>query len=713
MAGKVMQNIKQLISYYRFPAMLVVLTLFMVVVIEITHPYFFLQDDNRVLYLPFYVHNFRALLGGEFPFYNFHQYLGTPVTIQYAALYPINYIALGLSKLLLGNYFGAMELIAVFHLVVAALGFFSLMRFFELEEISCFFGAIAWTFCGFVIIVGNSWIQTVGFAAYLPWILLFSIKQIYRFDIRCFLILVFLKVCEMLLGYPQLFVYTATFEFITVVMLFVANTKKSAALTTAATEIATCPTFVKLMSAFIVNYLFVAIITLPLVLQTLHQTSVSANRRQLLSWDEYAAFSYNLKYWFSGLLAPYRPVDTVTQFELHFISHIGYLTIIFILIAITPLSRMTSGLLINYKNRVGGKEILVFCLLALLSLLWAGDIIVTKILYYVPLYNRLRFPFKVAFFTSFYLVIIATFGFDMFYDKMKSIKGISRNVVAILFPIILIFHISNFLTLYAAAPQKMFSRHSDPVPFDEPLKEKFTDGRIVSASLDDVFDGEKIVPGFSAPLLGFDYATLWGVFHFGGYDPMVSEKAQVAALGIKNNPVYNLPANEPFSMPPETFAYFRKWGVKWYVVNNAIPLNDDGVLKLFSRDRHRNVLMDPSAKPLVYWQNDPYNSNDIRYKFKTNSIEVEYMSTAGGTIIINTLHHPFFSAQVDGKALLITETDDNQVSISVPKGQHRLFLKYCDKYFIFGSVVSAVFLLMLIPCLLHKRVKNAIMKTMS
>jgi hypothetical protein len=168
------------ISNYRSPAMLVALTLLMVVLIEVSHPFFFLQDDNRTLYLPFYVHNLRAILGGEFPFYNFHQYLGTPITIQYAALYPINYVALFLSKSLLGNYFGAMEFIAGFHLVVAALGFYRLMISFELEEISCFFGAVAWTFCGFVITVGNSWIQTVGFAAYLPWIMLYSIKLVYR-----------------------------------------------------------------------------------------------------------------------------------------------------------------------------------------------------------------------------------------------------------------------------------------------------------------------------------------------------------------------------------------------------------------------------------------------------------------------------------------------------------------------------------------------------
>ena len=366
--------------------------------------------------------------------------------------------------------------------------------------------------------------------------------------------------------------------------------------------------------------------------------------------------------------------------------------------------------LASCKKRAGGREILVFSLLAVFSLLWAGDIVVAKIFYQLPFYNRLRFPFKVAFFTSFYLVFISAFGFDLFYNKVSRVKGFSRNVVCAL---LLIFHVSNFLILYATLPQRMFSSHLDPVPLAEPLREKLVDGRIVSAGLDEVWDGEKIVPGFSAPLLGYDYATLWGLFHFGGYDPMVSEKAQVAALGIKNNPVFNLPANENFTIPADTLEYFRQWGVKWYIVDKAIPLSDSTVFKLSYSDEHRNVLLDPVAKPLVYWQNDSNDNSKLQYKFRSNSVEVDYKSETDGTIIINVLQHPFFSARLDGKALSITETSNNQVSLNVPRGQHRIFLKYTDQKFIHASIVSGVFILLLIPCLLINRTRTKITKCLS
>ncbi len=690
------QAIKRKLISNKYHVSLVALILLMVAFIESRQPFFFLQDDNRSLYLPFYVHNMRALLGGEFPLYNFHQYLGTPVTIQYATLYPINYIGLWLSKLLFGNYFGAMEFIATFHLIIACLGFYCLTRFLKLREVSCFFGSIAWVFCGSVLITGNSWIQTVGYAAYIPWILLFAIKLMYHFDVKNFSILVVLKVCALLLGNPQLFVYTITFEFLTVTLLFLVTKSGTGSVVAFPSNDYSFPrsNIIKFMSSVIANYLCVFIITMPLILQTLQQAAVSSSRKQLLLWDEYAAHSLKVYHWLHGLFTPFGAVAIPTQFELDFTPHIGYLTLVCILIYV-----------LGFKNRVDRAHSLVFCLLAIFSFLWASDILVAKLIYQIPFYNRMRFPFRVALFTSFYLVIISAFGFDIFYNKILSANKYSRKIIGIIIAVLLLLHSANFLLYYTTSPQRMFSRHFDKVPLSEHLSEQLTDGRIVSAGLDDVWDGEKIVPGFSAPMLGFNYATLWGLFHFGGYDALVSEKAQVAALGIKNNPVFNLTADEPFKILPDTLEYFRKWGVKWYVVDRKIPLGNDSPFRLYYNDKHRQVIMDPLAKPFVYWREAHSNSDRITCKFNTNSVDITSVCETGGMVIVNVLFHPFFTAQLDGNELLINETSDNQVSLRVPEGQHKIILKYTDKNFFYGSLVSAVFTLLLSSGFLFYRYK--------
>jgi hypothetical protein len=271
----------------------------------------------------------------------------------------------------------------------------------------------------------------------------------------------------------------------------------------------------------------------------------------------------------------------------------------------------------------------------------------------------------------------------------------------------------NFLVLYVVLPQQMFSRHLDPMPLTEPLAGKLTEGRIVSAGLDDRFAGEKILPGFSAALLGYDYATLWGFYHFGGYDPMVSEKAQQAALGIKNNPVFNLPADEPFAVPEETLEYFRKWGVRWYVVSSAIPLASDAPFRLFSSDGNRNVLLDQAAKPLVYWAGDSKGAAPVEFRFTENSVKVEYDSTANGTIIVNALYHPYFSARLDGQPLPVTETADSQMALAVPGGKHRLEVAYGDRDFRRGALAAAVAILLLAAGLARKGVRAAIVRLMS
>src|SRR5659263_672398 len=64
-------------QYYWQMGLVFTLLLFFVI-IEIRHPYMFLQDDNRDLGLPNFVHAYRSLMNGEIALFNFHQYLGTP-----------------------------------------------------------------------------------------------------------------------------------------------------------------------------------------------------------------------------------------------------------------------------------------------------------------------------------------------------------------------------------------------------------------------------------------------------------------------------------------------------------------------------------------------------------------------------------------------------------------------------------------------------------
>jgi len=660
---------KNFLVTYRFPFLLVLLTLFMLAVMEVRHPYFFLQDDNRTYHLPYHLHNLRALLNGEFPLFNFNQYLGTPVSFLSAPFYPPNYLALLLSRLLLGHYFGAMEFVAALHLVVAVLGFYRFARGFDLDEAGSAFGAIAWAFSPFVITIGNSWIHTLGYAAWLPWILHFSQRQIDGFRLRAFLALLGVRLLAFLLGYPQWFLYIATFDLLLVGSLYLLQQRNDSTATCSSGSFILC---------YCGNYLALLLLSLPALLQLLHEAGLSFSRKEVLPWNVYTLYSYGLKEWLHGLLTPFLDVDFHFFGELHFVSHVGYLTIIF-----------AAAALLYRGDKSRTQLAWLFAALALFSFLWSADIVVTRIFYYLPVFGKMRYPFKLQLFTGFFLVSLATIGCSMFLARVRAKRSFPLLVTALL-----LLQAANFLVLYAALPQKALSAHLDLPPFAEPLKERFGGGRVLSAGPDVVWAGERVVPGNSVPTLGYNFAMMWGLYHFGGYEALLAGKNYHAALGLINNSIFNVPADKALDFAADVpLDYLRTWGVKWYVVNREVPLAGIAGLELIHSDSFRNVLEDPAARPLVYWLDDA-GRRGIDYRIGANRIIIKSSADSDGVIIINFLHNRFFTASIDGRALPVRETEAGQMALHIPGGVHDIILEYADPWFFWGAMISGSLLLL-------------------
>ena len=672
MSSRLAIALRKIRAEHGVPLLLSLLISAIFVCIELSHPYFFFQDDNRNQNLPYYLHNLRALLAGEIPLFNFHQSLGTPMLacIQSAAFYPINYLALGLSRLFLGHYYGAMEFIALIHLLAAGLGFFYFMRFFRLSPASCFFGAIAWPLCGFVMTAGNSWIQVVGYAAFLPWILLFSARLINEFRWKYFWILAALRLFDLLLGYPPFFAYTVFFDLMTACLLYPAIRHSGE----------TAGRFPHSFKGFALmhggNYLVAMIFGLPLLLPAFHQISISADRSAALPWNDYIRISTDLHHWINGLVTPFSSMPVNFWNDQHFISHIGYLPLLFAGVAV-----------LYWNNREKRKIIGAFALLAAISFLWATGTLIPRIFYYVPIYDRLRWPFKVSFFTSFYLIVIATFGFNLLTDRLALLEKRWGRSVKTIVPIVMTAHLANFLLLYALLPQHMFSVQLDAVPFDEPLKETLADGRIVSLGLPTVMAGQKRIYGHAVPQLGFNYPTLFGLYGFGGYELLLAKKNVQATLGLRGRSAI-IVDDGPLDLEKlPALEQFRGWGVKWYVIDSAIQIASLDGFKLAYRDGNRTIVHDALAKDFAYWV-DTSSSQGIQWKFSTNSLSLVTNRDTAGPLQLNLLYNPFFSARIDGGATDIRETPHGQIALLVPAGRHEVVLSYSDPYFLWGVAIS-------------------------
>lgn len=662
----------------RMPLIIVAVVLAMVALIEWQHPYFFLQDDNRGQNLPYYVQNIRAVAAGEFPFFNFHQHLGTPLfsCLQPASLYPVNYLALLSSKLVWGHYFAAMDLIAVIHLLVAALGMYRLARLLGASEAGSFLAAISWPFCGFVFSVGNSWIAFTGYAAWLPWILYSSIRLMSGFSWRIFALFVATRVMAMFIGHPQMLAYLFLFDSLVVALLRWSGAQPQSAV--AGSQVAPVSRG-RFWLDYAGGYLLTLMLSLPLLLPAYHQMKLSQGRSQALSWEEYSDFGYGFINWLQGLVAPLAEPYLKLFCNQHFISHIGFVTLLGLVAALWSLRSAPPHL---------RRLILVFVALAGGAFLWAHSETVQRVIYHIPILNRFRMPFKLVFFTSFFMVLVASFGFDVLTAAISRVLRVGGNSGRLIVAGLLLANCLGFVWLYSSGPQRMFSLHYDDVPFSEPLQEQLSRGRIVSIAVDEFSGYGSVVYGNSAPLIGFNYATLLGLYHFGGYEVLLSARNAEATLGLNYFSLFNPPRDTIVDisafLPIE---YLRRWGVAWYVFYHDIPLvNPGGLVPAFS-DRFRNILHDPYARPLVYWS-DTLAGVGIEHAFGANSVAATTNRPDGGVLVVNVLYNPFFSATVDGQPARVMETEDSQMAVEVPAGNHRVVLRYVDPHFYRGLALA-------------------------
>ena len=673
----------------RFPLLLSSLTVGMFLIIEVRHPYFFLQDDNRDGFLPHFVHNCRAVGQGEIPFFNFHQFLGTPALagMHTAALYPPGYFAVFLSRLLFGHVFAAIEILALVHLVAAVLGFFRLTRWFGLDEAGGCLAAIAWGFCGYVAFLGNSWIWALEFAAYVPWILYFSLRQTAANDLRGFCILLALRVVAFFLGQPQFYLYLVFFEFATVFAFacLPANPCDVPEATPPATWSSGCRKLAGLAITWLANNILALLLAAPLLLPALHHISISDQRSKKFPFDYYSKFSNETLRWLNGLFFPFASFGSYNWSQQHILSHVGYLTIIAAVVALATVWHK------RYRTRVA-----VVAALALFALLWANNTFITRCFYYLPYFNRFRYPFKLVFFASFYLVLLSAFGADYFVRVLK-VLAVHRNphckqgadqrlslvLRASIIAGVVALQAGNFLLLYAVLPEHSFGRHAGPVPFDEPDRLLFGEGRILSIGHGIGTDGSDWIH-VPARLLGYEYATLFGLYHFAGYDMLLPQANAEATCGINYPSIIEF--RPGLTIPID---HLRNWGVRWYVVDGSIPLASVPGLVRIRASADRCVLEDPQALPLVSF--DGAGPQDaIAHSLSTNSITIRTIASAAKQVRIRVLYNTFFSATVDGRATPIDRAKDEQMLVQVPAGEHTLVVWYSDPYFFVGVALSGV-----------------------
>lgn len=727
---------------FHFP-MLVLFSVFaLIMLIEAKYPYYFLQDDNRDYYLPYFKHACDALKNGELALYNFHQFMGHPVLSigQTGVLYPLMYISASLSNSIFGHIYAAIDIEILIHLMIGGLGMYYLLSYLSIRPRSAYFGAITWCFSSMIIFTSSSWVIISGVAAWFPWMVFYSLRILDRLAAKVkttvmsnVIILVIIRLMLFYQGNVQYFIYAMMFEVIFAAVYAIIYLREKLK-----------RKYLKTIAVFSGGIVLTIVFALPLLLPMWNQMNNSALRASPLPFEEFSMEIFDIGQWLIGLVNPFYNVteDMIWAYRRHInLTFVGYT----MLLLLVFMSVYWIGYVINrIKRNPIERETIKSCKLYTLAFipgitafLFSASYAVNRIVYLIPILNRFRFQFKFQVFTVFFIIIAGCTGLKLLSRK---ISGIIRPwLKSMLTIIIILLQIAGFSILYIIGPPRNFGTHKDLPPLHEPIAEVFGNDRYLSADFNLFGDKEFDYTGFNtytAHTLGFNYATLFSMNQIAGYEQLVSSLNNEKCRWVNNWAIYNLHKGFPFN-------YFREYGVKWYVTDpkntdSQNIIKDQRGISLYLQEDNRAIYKDSYAVPMVFTTDIygirsskhldldigvnilkitgidtsafpvPVSTDDAQYENWFDEGYSEwgdyYYIVGDNKLTVNFLYNKYFTAKyLDGSIAELEADNYGRISARIPDGCAGITIKYRDPYFEAGLVIAAAFLFLGISVLIIRK----------
>jgi hypothetical protein len=620
--------------------------------LEIREPNYFLYDDNADYFLPAYSYNWHAVIEHKtIPLINLHQYLGHAYLAQgeTGVLYLPIYISTFLSKITTGNIFYTIDILVLIHLTASSIGMLLLLKRFDLSPAASFLGSLMWITMPFISIASRSWVVVSYVAAYLPFNFLLLNKLIDDPKTKNALYLALLKSAFFYQGYVQYVFMTILFEVIYVLLLsasklFISNSYKEYLKTFPRSYIS---------SAF---FFFCLIAPLLFPMFLLQQESDYRSTKvafhdfifNSMSWDDFINATQFLKFrkdviWSAG-------------------SEIFYFGFVNLLLLSPVLVRKFRE---NYK-------ILTCVLAAAIALVFSTRLY--AVFYNISILNLFRWPFKCFLFFLFFGTIgVAGIVNTLVCQDRRWIK------ILVLLILILAVGLNCFVLWKKSESRNVFNTvHIDNPPknyLEKYIRKKA--GRIFTLWVNDV-DPEELYKYFT-----FSFATLFGYYHFGGYDPLISKQNLKLSLGVQHINVFNGPVSEAL------LSYLSSWSVKYLITKdsfyNRSQLNRFDQLKLKYRDNNILMYENVSSLPLAYYKDNVQEA--LKFEFGINEINIYPNNSSAKVIVINVAPLPQFKIYINGIDLGKINPGEVPITISIPPNTKQLKLKYVDYPFYAGTLV--------------------------
>jgi hypothetical protein len=672
-------------SNKRIFAATLITALLLLLTLEVRSPYYFLQDDSLESYLPMYFHNWRSLLAGELPLYDFHIFCGVPHASmgQEAPFYLPEYLCLFLSQSIWRHPFAAIDLMAILHALLAVAGTFMLLRHLGVKDTVASFGALT-ALSAFFVWCGQMWITATMLCAWFPWMVLAALRCIVRPSYGRAAWLMFFRLGLLFGGHSQFVVLAMIFEHFFALMYARAIQPKC---------------WLNRFVRYLAWDLPTGLMGLPLILPLSAEVQRSLLRSAPFSYEMFSVFTMDSLRWLFGQLFVFIQITPSLKDDiggsLPYLSHIGYIT--------TILSCCAYGL---WSKRSRNSSLIAACAVCFFgALLWTWNLL-GPLLYHVAILNRFRAPFKLVYFAGFFQCLLAALALEHWNKKWQRI-ALAAFVV-------------NWLVVFCVLPDHAWRLRKYQLPLQSPWQAKLGNGRYLVIGPTPTF-------AHFQQYIESNYALMWGLDNLRGYEPMLSRiGARVALLRPEEENGTDLHSGTYYgSLDQSLFDHIKQWSVRYVLVSpdptTEIKFNPTGnhrwtihtslvspdisaisanlALAGFQWRETRGGWMlweDPNFLPRVRWNQG--STAGISWVEHVNSIEIFLSEWPSQHLTLAVTANPGLQSCIENRCEPISSSADGMVHIDVPPGTAHVRLMYrnallvLSSYIAFGTLVLFVLL---------------------
>lgn len=694
----------------------------------------FLITDPVRQQIPYKFLAIENLKKGNLTYRNPYSFSGTPLSsnIQSSSYYPLNFI------FLIFPFLTAWTISIILNPLLGGIFIFLYLKYLKMNNISSFFGALVFSFSGFMI----SWLEWETITNVLIWLPLILFAQdnlLNKISLKWALILIFSEVSQLLAGHLQISFYVLIFTTLYLIIKIIYGSK-SGILTSFRKYGKRIIFFLVLSSLIIILCLFQYLQLIRFVVLSARNYDLSwvnpgwflpyQNLVQLLIPDFFGNPS-TLNYWgiwnYGEFISYIGILPLIFSFYAIFISrrkitsfYSASLLTILILVTKNPISKIPYSLNIPFYASAQPSRLIslmVFCLSVLSAIGFNHFIMISdkrnKIIYIIS-----------TLFLIFFLIGLLIFLPNVFsYEIMNNLKSISlRNLylpistltlssllllIFIKFKKPLIIYVLVILTIFdlfrfgrkyvSFSPNEWFFPNTKSIEYLRAQKKPFrimtTDRRIMPPNFSIMYKLED-VSGYD-PIYLLNYAKLvqaWtsGIpsIKVGNFNRILNPTDYNSFITDLLNVKYVLSFDEINSeklvkkyQEGETKIYENLSAFpRAYLVNGIQKVNNEEEEIELMYSLKEGLLYKAIVTEDVRIESTPLEDGEmVRIEnFDENKISLRSNTNMDRFMVLSEIYYPAWKAKIDFKSVEVYKTDLSLIGIVIPKGEHIIDFYYSE-----------------------------------